>query len=98
MRYFITTERPVASIGEENAHHSAFASCGKECAMIMRRQFTQTETQEKRLTDEAEQLRKLARGTPPGVERDRLLRRARQCETNSRMGEWMRSAELRPPG
>ena len=40
--------------------------------MIMRRQFTQTETQEKLLADEAEQLRKLARGTPPGVERDRL--------------------------
>ena len=65
--------------------------------MTERRRFKQNESLEKRLTDEAEKLRKLARGTPPGVERDRLLRRARQCETGSHMSGWLRSAELRPP-
>lgn len=33
---------------------------------------------------QAVRLRKEARGTPPGVRRDQLLRRARQAETASR--------------
>lgn len=65
--------------------------------MLERRRFKQTESLEHRLADEAEKLRKLARGAPPGIERDRLLRRARQCETGSHMSEWLRSAELQKP-
>ena len=65
--------------------------------MTERRRFKQNEFLKKRLTDEAEKLRKLARGTPAGVERDRLLRRDRQCETGSHVSGWLRSAELRPP-
>ncbi|WP_082747621.1 hypothetical protein [Bradyrhizobium macuxiense] len=46
---------------------------------------------------EAERLRKEARGTPPGVERDRLIRRARQAEAVCRTAKWLASRELRPP-
>lgn len=46
---------------------------------------------------EAERLRKEARGTPPGVERDRLIRRARQAEAACRITQWMASRELEPP-
>jgi hypothetical protein len=46
---------------------------------------------------EAERLRKEARGTPPGVRRDQLLRRARQIETASRVRKWPASPGPRPP-
>jgi len=42
-----------------------------------------------------ERLRKEARGTPPGVRRDELLRRARQIETISQ-AEWLKSPGLQP--
>jgi len=44
-----------------------------------------------RLADEAAKLRKEAKGTPPGIERERLVRRARQAETGSHISEWLRS-------
>jgi hypothetical protein len=44
-----------------------------------RRGIKQTEP-DRRLALEATHLRKLAQGTPPGVRREWLLRRARQCE------------------
>jgi hypothetical protein len=44
---------------------------------------------------QAERLRKEARGTPPGVRRDQLLRRARQIEIASRVQE--SSPGPRPP-
>jgi hypothetical protein len=65
--------------------------------MQHRRRFKHSESLEQRLADEAQRLRKEAKGTPPGVERDRLLRRARQAETGSHMSEWLRSPGLRPP-
>jgi hypothetical protein len=40
------------------------------------------------LAKEATQLRKQAQGTPPGVERDLLVRKARRAETASRMAKW----------
>ena len=52
---------------------------------------------DKRLSEEAERLRKQARGTPPGVERDRLIRRARLAETASRLNSWIASPGLQPP-
>ena len=64
---------------------------------VHRRRFNQTESLEHRLADEAEKLRKEAQGTPPGIERDRLMRRARQAETGSHMSEWLRSPGLQPP-
>ncbi|HUN95079.1 MAG TPA: hypothetical protein VMU69_02430 [Bradyrhizobium sp.] len=65
--------------------------------MSERRRFKQTEALENRLTEEAAKLRKEALGTPPGVERERLLRRARQAETASRMNEWLTSPGMQPP-
>lgn len=34
---------------------------------------------------------------PPGLERDLLLRKARQAETGAHMSEWLRSPGLKPP-
>jgi hypothetical protein len=48
-----------------------------------RRRFTQTTSLEERLTKEATQLRRQAQGTPPGVERDLLVRKARRADTFS---------------
>jgi hypothetical protein len=62
-----------------------------------RRRFKQTESLGNRLADEAEKLRKEARGTPPGIVRDQLMRRARQAETASHMSEWLSSPGLQPP-
>ena len=62
--------------------------------MPERRRFTQTISLEGRLADEAKQLRKQAQGTPPGIERERLVRRARQLETACRMNEWLTSRGL----
>ena len=64
---------------------------------MQRRQFTQTVTLDERLEEIAERLRREARGTPPGVERDKLLRRARQAETAAHIQQWLTSAGLRAP-
>jgi hypothetical protein len=63
----------------------------------MRHRFKQTEPLERRLVEEAAKLRKEAQGTPPGVERERLIRRARLAETASHMSEWLMSPGLQPP-
>lgn len=63
----------------------------------MRRRSDQTQSLEQRLTDEAANLRKEARGTPPGIERDRLIRRARQAETALQMNEWLATSGLQSP-
>lgn len=42
-------------------------------------------------------LRKEAQDTPPGIESERLIRRARQAETGSQMSEWLTSPGLQPP-
>ena len=52
---------------------------------------------EERLTEQAKRLRKEAQGIPPGIEREKLIRRARQAETGSHMSEWLRSPGLRAP-
>ena len=54
-----------------------------EQRMPERRRFTQTTSLEERLAKEATRLRKQAQGTPPGVERDLLLRKAHRAETAS---------------
>jgi hypothetical protein len=65
--------------------------------MPERRRFTQTTSVEERLAEEAKRLRKQAQGTPPGIERERLVRRARQAETTTRMTEWLTSRGLQAP-
>jgi len=53
---------------------------------------------DQRLIEEAQRLRKEARGTPPGVARDMLIRQARQAETAAHTQEWLSSAGLKAPG
>jgi hypothetical protein len=60
-----------------------------------RRRFKQTAPFDQRLSDEAQRLRKEAQGTPPGFERERLIRRARQAETASHVNQWLSSPGLR---
>ena len=60
--------------------------------MPKRRLFRQTTSLKERLAKEATQLRKQAQGTPPGIERELLVRRARRAETASQMIEWLASA------
>ena len=64
---------------------------------MQRRRFKQIDPLDKRLSGDAESLRKEARGTPPGVERDRLIRRARFLETASHISEWLSSPGLKAP-
>ena len=52
---------------------------------------------EERLAEEARRLRTEAKLLPPGVVRDALIRKARQCETGSHMSEWLSSPGLKPP-
>jgi hypothetical protein len=62
-----------------------------------RRRFTQSESLEKRLADEAKSLREEAELLPPGRVRDEVLRKARQAETGSQLSEWLRSPGLQSP-
>lgn len=62
-----------------------------------RHRFKQTQSLNLRLTDEAQRLRKEAQGTPPGVERERLIRLARQAENATHINEWLSSPGLQPP-
>ena len=65
--------------------------------MHKRRRFQHTHCLEQRLAVEAARLRAEARGMPPGIAREALLRKARQAETGSHISEWLRSPGLRPP-
>ena len=50
-----------------------------------------------RLNNEAQRLRKEARGTQPGIERERLIKKARRAETASNIDEWLSSPRLQAP-
>jgi hypothetical protein len=65
--------------------------------MTLRRRFKQTQSLEERLAEEAKRLREEAKLLSPGMVRDTLLRKARQCETGSRMSEWLSSPGLQRP-
>jgi hypothetical protein len=54
-------------------------------------------TLEERLAAQAAELRQTAAKLPPGAERERLLRKARQDETAAGMSAWINSPGLRPP-
>lgn len=62
-----------------------------------RRRFKQTTTLDHRLEAQAKRPRDEARGTRPGIERDRLIRRARQAEVAAHISEWLSSAGLQRP-
>ena len=65
--------------------------------MQIRRRFKQDISLDKRLSERAERLRQEARGTPPGVKRDRLLRLAQHAESGAQMSEWLSSPGQRSP-
>ncbi len=62
-----------------------------------RRRIKQTQSLEERLAEQAKRLREEAKAALPGIERESLLRRARQAETGSHMSELLRSPGLKPP-
>jgi hypothetical protein len=64
---------------------------------MQRRRFEHTLTFPERLDQEAERLRTDADKLPPGIEREELLRKARQAETASHVNEWLSSPGLQPP-
>ena len=64
---------------------------------MQRRRLMQTAPLEQRLEEQAKRLRQEARGTPPGVEREKLIRRARQAETASHINQWISSKGLKAP-
>jgi hypothetical protein len=49
------------------------------------------------LSREAQNLRKQAEGMPPGIQRDELLRKARQADTASQINDWISSPGQQPP-
>jgi len=48
-----------------------------------RHSFKRSAPLDQRLEEQAKRLRKEAKGTPPGVEREKLIRQARQARTYS---------------
>jgi hypothetical protein len=64
---------------------------------MQRRRFMQTAPLDQRMTEQAERLRQEAQGTLPGVQRDKLIRQARQLETASHMQDWLTSPGLEGP-
>jgi hypothetical protein len=49
------------------------------------------------LEEQATRLRQEAKGAPPGVEREKLIRLARQAETTAHIEEWLTSPGLQAP-
>ena len=64
---------------------------------MQRRRFKNILTFPERLEQEVERLRTAADKLPPGIEREGLLRKARQTETACHVNEWISSPGLRPP-
>jgi hypothetical protein len=62
-----------------------------------RRNFKPSAPLDQRLEEQAKRLRQEARGTPPGVKREKLIHLARQAETAAHIGEWLGSHGLRAP-
>jgi hypothetical protein len=62
-----------------------------------RRRLKQLQSLKQRLIEQARRLREEAKLKGPGVEREALLRKARQAETVAHIDEWLSSPGLRPP-
>ena len=62
-----------------------------------RRRFKQPQSLKQRLLDRVNSLRAEARLMKPGLEREALLRKARQAETAAHVDDWLRSPGLQPP-
>jgi hypothetical protein len=64
---------------------------------MQRRQTKQTPSPKDRLASFAKEARDKALKLRPGLEKDALLKSARQAEVVSHMDEWANSPGLRPP-
>ena len=64
--------------------------------MIWRITSTRRDTRQI-LIDQAALLRAQAQKMPSGVERDRLLKQARQLDTEAKGADWANSGGLQPP-
>jgi hypothetical protein len=64
---------------------------------MQQRRFNHISSFLDRLTQEAQRLRDEAKTMPHGMEREMLLRKARQAETAAHMDEWLSSPGLQAP-
>nr|WP_082190788.1 hypothetical protein [Bradyrhizobium pachyrhizi] len=64
---------------------------------MRRRRFDQAPLPDEHLEEPAKRLRKEARGIPPGVEREKLIRQARKAEAAACVQEWLSSPGLQAP-
>lgn len=65
--------------------------------MQRRRRFKQTTSLKDRLASFAEEIRKKAAELRTGLEKEGLLKKARQADTATHIEDWMKSPGLRPP-
>ena len=65
--------------------------------MRQRRRFRQIAPLDQRLDEHAKRLRNEAKGIPPGIEREELIRRARQAEVAAHIHDWLTSPGLQAP-
>jgi hypothetical protein len=65
--------------------------------MLKRRRFKQTLSLSARLVQDVEHLKAQLAMTPPGPERDHLVKRIRQNETAAHIDQWLTSPGLQPP-
>ena len=68
-----------------------------EDGVMERRRIKHETSFEERLAEQARSLREQAKTMPPGIEREGLIRRARQAETASHMNDWLSSPGLASP-
>jgi hypothetical protein len=62
-----------------------------------RRRFNQETPLQDRLAKFAQEMREKAEQLTPGLERDDMLRRARQADTAMHLDDWANSPGLQPP-
>jgi hypothetical protein len=62
-----------------------------------RRRLKQLKSLKQRLIEQAKRLREEAKLKGPGVERETLVRKARQAEAAAHIDEWLSSPGLRSP-
>jgi hypothetical protein len=65
--------------------------------VMERRSFKPSAPLDQRLEEQAKRPRKEAKGIPPGFEREKLIRLARQAETAAHILEWLSSTGLQAP-
>jgi hypothetical protein len=65
--------------------------------VIKRPRRKHEKTFQDRLAEEAARFKELADQTPPGMQRELYLRRARQAATAAQIDNWLSSPGLQPP-